>query len=140
MYNLKWPAYGGRQLVAEFVDPQEVKMRLEAPPQGPTTSGATVSAAPPTEASTHPKPSPRQQASRQQLPAPSALPPPPPLSNPPPAAERLPPPPPLEKEPPIVTLDDLFRKTKATPRIYYLPLSEDQVAAKVATRGKNMKQ
>eukprot|EP00257_Ricinus_communis_P021286 XP_015580734.1 apoptotic chromatin condensation inducer in the nucleus [Ricinus communis] len=75
---------------------------------------------------------------------PPPLPPPPPLSNPPPAKERLghPPPTPLPEkhDPPIVTLDDLFRKTRATPRIYYLPLSEEQVAAKLTERGKNAKQ
>ncbi|KAJ6305427.1 hypothetical protein OIU78_020882 [Salix suchowensis] len=91
-----------------------------------------------------PQPSPRQQVSRQQLPLPASLPPPPPLSNPPHARERvdLPPPPPLPEkhDPPIVTLDDLFRKTKTTPRIYYLPLSEEQVAAKLAGHGKNTKQ
>lgn len=131
VYNLQWPANGGRLLVAEFVDPQEVKNRLE-PPQSPA---APVT---PTVPPVPPQPSPRQ---RQQLPPPPALPPPPPLSKPPPARERLtnlPPPPPLpdKQDPPIVTLDDLFRKTRATPRIYYLPLTEEQVAAKVE-RAKN---
>ncbi|XP_022774926.1 apoptotic chromatin condensation inducer in the nucleus-like [Durio zibethinus] len=142
VYNLQWPPNGGRLLVADFVDPQEVKIRLEAPPQTPTTprtSGSTASQAQPTSQRHS---SPRQQVSRQQLPPPSALPPPPPLSNPPQVRERLPlPPPPPEKlDPPIVTLDDLFRKTKATPRIYYLPLSEEQVAAKRAAHGRNTKQ
>lgn len=142
VYNLQWPPNGGRLLVAEFVDPQDVKLRLEAPPTPttPVNSGSTATA----QTTLQPQPSPRQQVSRQQLPPPSALPPPPPLSNPLPVRERLPlpPPPPLpeKQDPPIVTLDDLFRKTKATPRIYYLPLSEDQVAAKLASRGKNMKQ
>ncbi|KAL4203269.1 hypothetical protein AMTRI_Chr01g103150 [Amborella trichopoda] len=63
------------------------------------------------------------------------LPPPPPLSQRPHAQERLvPPPPPRKPEPPPPTLDDLFKKTKATPRIYYLPLSDEQVAAKLAAR------
>ncbi|XVE86721.1 hypothetical protein DITRI_Ditri18aG0056500 [Diplodiscus trichospermus] len=141
VYNLQWPANGGRLLVADFVDPQEVKIRLEAPPQTPTTPGISVtsgSAAPQAQPTSQPRPSPRQQVSRQPLPPPSALPPPPPLSSPPTVRERLPlPPPPPEKlDPPIVTLDDLFRKTKATPRIYYLPLSEEQVAA----QGRNTKQ
>ncbi|KAJ0040384.1 hypothetical protein Pint_26675 [Pistacia integerrima] len=36
LYNIQWPPNnGGRLLVAEFVDPQEVKMRAEAPPQSP---------------------------------------------------------------------------------------------------------
>lgn len=144
VYNLQWPPNGGRLLVAEFADPQEVKMRVEEAPQTPTTpasAGPTVPPAPPTS---QPQPSPRQH--RQQLPPPPPLPlpPPPPLSNPPQTRERvhLPPPPPLSEklDPPIVTLDDLFRKTKATPRIYYLPLSEEQVAAKLAAQGKNTKQ
>lgn len=37
----------------------------------------------------------------------------------------------VEKEQqPIKTLDDLFRKTETKPHIYYLPLTEEQVAAK----------
>ncbi|XP_022739741.1 apoptotic chromatin condensation inducer in the nucleus [Durio zibethinus] len=142
VYNLQWPPNGGRLLMAEFVDPQEVKIRLEGPPQTPTTPGTSGSTAPQAQPISQPQPSPRQQVSRQQLPPPSALPPPPPLSNPPPVRERLPlPPPPPEKlDPPIVTLDDLFRKTRATPRIYYLPLSEEQVAAKQVARGRNTKQ
>ncbi|KAG8373331.1 hypothetical protein BUALT_Bualt11G0013100 [Buddleja alternifolia] len=151
VYNLQWPPNGGRLLVAEFVDPQEVKTRTEAPPASPATpSTPTFSAAqqPPNQ------PSPRQQLLRQQLPPPSLPPPPPPpLSNPPPIRERLhpsqplpvrdrlnlPPPPPLPEkvDAPIVTLDDLFKKTKAIPRIYYLPLSDEQVAAKVKAQGKN---
>ena len=31
------------------------------------------------------------------------------------------------EEPPAKLLDDLFRKTKATPCIYWLPLTEEQV-------------
>ncbi|KAK4411637.1 60S ribosomal protein L30 [Sesamum angolense] len=158
MANLasKW----GRLLVAEFVDPQEVKTRVEAPPASPATpssnAASSFSAAQP-QPSMQPQPSPRQQVPRQQLPPPSL--PPPSLSNPPPARERphptkeplpreqhlparerlnLPPPPPLPEkvDPPIVTLDDLFRKTKATPRIYYLPLSDEQVAAKLKAQGR----
>ncbi|XVF17178.1 hypothetical protein REPUB_Repub10bG0097200 [Reevesia pubescens] len=142
VYNLQWPPNGGRLLVADFVDPEEVKNRLEAPPLTPTTPGTSGITAPQAQPTSQPQPSPRQQVSRQQLPPPSALPPPPPMSNPPPVRERLPlPPPPPEKlDPPIVTLDDLFRKTKATPRIYYLPLSEEQVAAKRAARSRNTKQ
>lgn len=137
MYNLQWPPNGGRLLVAEFIDPQEVEMKLEAPPTpaAPVSSGPAV---PPALPSSQPEPSPRVR--REQPPAPATLPPPPPLSNPPPAArERLPSPPPLPEkvDPPIVTLDDLFRKTAATPRIYYLPLSEEQVAAKLAAQGKS---
>ncbi|GMI68648.1 hypothetical protein HRI_000534100 [Hibiscus trionum] len=57
--------------------------------------------------------------------------------------KRLPVPPPSppsdEPDSPMVTLDDLFWKTKATPKIYYLPLSEEQVAAKQTTRERNNK-
>ncbi|XP_071724742.1 uncharacterized protein [Rutidosis leptorrhynchoides] len=134
VYNLQWPPNGGRLLVAEFVDPEEVNMHVEPP----KTSATPISAP------KQPLPSPRQQPPRQQLPPPppptTTLPPPPPLFNVPLARERnpLPPAPPREEnvETPIVTLDDLFRKTKAAPRIYYLPLSEEQVAA----RAKNTKQ
>jgi apoptotic chromatin condensation inducer in the nucleus len=136
VYNLQWPPNGGRLLLAEFVDPQEVKMRVEEAPQTPTTPASAGPIVPPAPPTSQPQPSPRQHR--------PPLPPPPPLSNPPQTRERvhLPPPPPLPEklDPPIVTLDDLFRKTKATPRIYYLPLSEEQVAAKLAAQGKNTKQ
>lgn len=137
VYNLQWPPNGGRLLLAEFVDPQDVKDRLETP-QAPAALANAAPVVPPTPPASQSQPSPRQH--RQQVAAPPSLPPPPPLSNPPQARERLPlpPPPPLPEklDPPIVTLDDLFRKTKATPRIYYLPLSEEQVASKLAG-GKN---
>ncbi|KAF5747380.1 apoptotic chromatin condensation inducer in the nucleus [Tripterygium wilfordii] len=145
VYNLKWPSNGGRLLMAEFVDPQEVKIRVETP-QGPPQTAAvpvnTASTAPPAATTPQPSPSSRQQVSRQQLPPPPPiLPPPPPLSNPSPVRERLTIPQPSEKvDPPIVTLDDLFRKTKATPWIYYLPLSEEQVAAKLGARSRAPKQ
>ncbi|KAI3462037.1 hypothetical protein Pfo_018700 [Paulownia fortunei] len=164
VYNLQWPPNGGRLLVAEFVDPQEVKTRAEAPPASPatpSTSAAPTFSTTQSQTNVQPQPSPRQQVLRQQFP-PASL-PPPPLANPPVVRERLhptreplpreqplpardrlnlPPPPPLPEkvDPPIVTLDDLFRKTKATPRIYYLPLSDEQVAAKLKAHGKNVNQ
>ncbi|XP_042501064.1 apoptotic chromatin condensation inducer in the nucleus-like isoform X2 [Macadamia integrifolia] len=140
LYNLQWPPNGGRLLVAEFVDPQEVKMRAETPvqPQAPPVSTSPRTPAAPSNIQTQPPA--RQHGLRQQLPPPPPLPPPPSISDQPTAREKLPlpPPPPLLKkpEPLIVTLDDLFRKTKATPRIYYLPLSDEQVAAKLAARGR----
>ncbi|CAI9282254.1 unnamed protein product [Lactuca saligna] len=118
VYNLQWPANGGRLLMAEFVDPSEVKTRTDPPP--PPTPVTTTTTTP--------------------LP----LPPPPPLSLPPqsrePPQHHLPPAPPCPEklEPPIMTLDDLFRKTRATPRIYYLPLSDEQVAGKLKTQGKTV--
>ena len=119
LYNLQWPPNGGRNLTAEFVDSQEVKTRLEAPPSPATTQ--------PRQMITDPPPPP----------PPSLLPPPP--ANPHQSRERLPlPPPPLVEEsnldPPIVSLDDLFRKSKTSPRIYYLPLSDDQVTARAAAK------
>jgi apoptotic chromatin condensation inducer in the nucleus len=39
---------------------------------------------------------------------------------------------PAEEE--VVTLDDLFRKTKAKPHLYYLPLTDEQVAEKKERR------
>ncbi|KAL3524749.1 hypothetical protein ACH5RR_013121 [Cinchona calisaya] len=150
VYNLQWPTNGGRLLVAEFVDPLEVKVRVEAPPQSPATPVSLGAGIPPVCQNVQPKPSPRPQLQKQQLPQP-AIPPPLPLLNPPPAREHpasvkerltLPPPPtrPEKTDPPIVTLDDLFRKTKAAPRIYYLPLSDEQVAAKLRARAMNGKQ
>lgn len=142
LYNLQWPTNGGRLLMAEFVDPQEVKTRVEAPPQSPapvTPSATTPTALPFQRQPQAPALSRPVNLRQQQLPPPPPLPPPPALSNPPPARERLPPPPPPPKvqDPPIMTLDDLFKKTKATPRIYYLPLNEEQVAAKLqAGQGK----
>lgn len=147
VYDLQWPPNGGRHLIAEFVDPEEVKLRLEPPPPpplvSPVSSGPTLP-----ELQTMPQPSPRQKSLRQQMQQQPTLPPPPPLSNPPQARERAilpppPPPPPLQNEKveaPIVTLDDLFKKTKATPRIYYLPLSEEEVSAVLEARRRNAKQ
>lgn len=136
LYNIQWPPNnGGRPLVAEFVDPQEVKMRAEAPPQ---LSATPVSVPPPAPPALQPQPSTHQPAPRQQLA------PPPPVSNSAPARERftlpLPPPTPEKVDPPIMTLDDLFQKTKATPCIYYLPLSEGQVVGKLQSRRNNTKQ
>ncbi|KAI4371247.1 hypothetical protein MLD38_019508 [Melastoma candidum] len=147
VYNLQWPPYGGRLLVAEFVDPQEVKEKVDGPP---TPAPAPVSPAPkpglpvssgPISAAKG-VPQPGQLAPRQQQ-----LAPPPPLLQPLPPQDRdmlhLPPPPPTlteKADATIVTLDVLFKKTKATPRIYYLPLSEEQVAAKLASRGRSTRQ
>ncbi|KAJ8493534.1 hypothetical protein OPV22_015255 [Ensete ventricosum] len=135
VYNLQWPPNGGNLLVAEFVDPQDVKARVEPPPQSavpispnPTTAKVTnfqqpQAAQPPTS----------QHSFRQPLPSlPTPI-----LSDLPAVRERLPPPPPLNPEPPALTLDDLFKKTRATPRIYYLPLSEEAAASKFAAQGKN---
>ncbi|AQL05848.1 Putative SAP DNA-binding domain family protein isoform 1 [Zea mays] len=140
VYNLQWPPNNGNKLVAEFVDPQEVKLKVDPPPPpAAPVSPAAITRAPPLQQT---QSVPRQAATpKEQLPPP----PPPPLAKPPmadPAAiarERLPPTP-KKPEPPVVTLDDLFRKTQSSPRIYYLPLSEEEVAAKLAAQGKGKKE
>uniref|UniRef100_A0A5B6Z9R2 Putative apoptotic chromatin condensation inducer in the nucleus-like isoform X1 n=1 Tax=Davidia involucrata TaxID=16924 RepID=A0A5B6Z9R2_DAVIN len=141
VYNLQWPQNGGRLLVAEFVDPEEVKLRVEAPPTSSATPVSTSPTAPATRASIQPPPSARQHGLRQRLLPQPPLAQPPPVSDPLTTGERLPlpssPPLPEKVNPPIVTLDDLFRKTRATPRIYYLPLTEEQVAAKLTSQRKN---
>lgn len=43
-----------------------------------------------------------------------------------------------ENEPPIRLLDDLFRKTKTTPCIYWLPLTVEQMAVKEEQRRKDL--
>ncbi|XP_053692775.1 apoptotic chromatin condensation inducer in the nucleus [Sabethes cyaneus] len=43
-----------------------------------------------------------------------------------------------ENEPPIRLLDDLFRKTKTTPCIYWLPLTAEQIIEKEEQRRKNL--
>lgn len=141
VYDLQWPPNNGNRLVAEFVDPQEVNLKLEPPPP----------AAAPISPATTPKEPPFQQAqANQNMPRQATaprehLPPPPPLTKLPTsdsgsAKERLPPTPKKQPEPPVVTLDDLFRKTHSSPRIYYLPLSEEEVAAKLASQGKGKRE
>ncbi|KAK1649787.1 hypothetical protein QYE76_067592 [Lolium multiflorum] len=145
VYNLQWPPNNGNHLLAEFVDPQEVKLKLEPPP--PAVAATTV-AAPvvPVSPATTPREPPSQQAqANQSAPRQAAtpreqMPPPPPLMKPPTpnpgsARDKLLPTP-KKPEPPVVTLDDLFRKTQSSPRIYYLPLSEEEVSAKLAAQAK----
>ncbi|KAL4578005.1 hypothetical protein LXL04_014120 [Taraxacum kok-saghyz] len=129
--NLQWPVNGGRLLMADFVDPQEVKNRVDPPP--PPPPAAIQPPQPSPRLQQHPPSfptttqSPRVPIQKQQLP-----PPPPPVREVAVAVPvAAPPPPPPQVEPPIVTLDDLFRKTRATPRIYYLPLTDEQVAEKM---------
>ncbi|GAA0175833.1 hypothetical protein LIER_28931 [Lithospermum erythrorhizon] len=155
VYNLQWPSNGGRLLIADFVDPLEVKARVEGPlpsPMTPTTPAGLRLNFPSAQPAGPPQPSPRQQVLRHQLP-----PPPPVLTNPLAAREKvlpikkqlapvkeqlIPPPPPVSEkvDPPALTLDDLFRKTRASPRIYYQPLSDEQVAAKLNVQGNNINQ
>ncbi|XP_066536553.1 apoptotic chromatin condensation inducer 1b isoform X3 [Hoplias malabaricus] len=44
------------------------------------------------------------------------------------------------EEPPAKLLDDLFRKTKAAPCIYWLPLTEEQAAQRTLERAERMKE
>ncbi|CAM6043949.1 unnamed protein product [Sphagnum compactum] len=134
LYNLQWPPQGGRLLTAEFVEPEEVKIRCDgekaATSNAPTTRGPVpanntpaehvISAPPPTHPSSLPP-----------VPASGLLPPPP---LPPPPRERPPMPSKQEMESQGPTLDDLFKKTRAKPHIYYLPLTDQDVAAKLAAR------
>lgn len=140
MYNLQWPTNGGRLLLADFVDPQEVISRLEGPSKPTTPTASASPAVPPVQTPSQPSPLARQQAPREPLERPHPLSRQPPTSDRPAMKERLarPPSPVADKmEAPIVTLDDLFRKTKATPRIYYLPLTDEQVSRKLNEQGRN---
>ncbi|CAN6206150.1 unnamed protein product [Urochloa humidicola] len=139
VYNLQWPPNNHNYLVAEFVDPQEVKLKLEAPPR----SQASVS--PSTTTAPQAVPSQQPNANQTLPPHPAALLPTAaphfkllPASGPGPAREMLPPPPPRNLEP-ARTLDDLFKKTRAYPRIYYMPLSDEEVSAKLAARNNGKK-
>jgi apoptotic chromatin condensation inducer in the nucleus len=136
VYNLQWPPNNGNHLVAEFVDPQEVKLKLQPPPPpAAPISPVTATRAPTVQpAQANPNVPCQVTSPREQLPPPPPL-AKPPTSDPASAKERLPPTP-KKPEPPVVTLDDLFRKTQASPRIYYLPLSEEEVASKLAGQGK----
>uniref|UniRef100_A0A8C1ED12 Uncharacterized protein n=1 Tax=Cyprinus carpio carpio TaxID=630221 RepID=A0A8C1ED12_CYPCA len=44
------------------------------------------------------------------------------------------------EDPPAKLLDDLFRKTKAAPCIYWLPLTEEQAAQRAAARAERMRE
>ncbi|CAN4116328.1 unnamed protein product [Withania somnifera] len=135
VYNLQWPPNGGRLLVADFVDPQQVQTKIEGrQPASPPKN--TSPAMPPAPSSVQAPPA-QQQGRKQQAESenpPTRQPPPaPPRASP--TDEMLPSPVADKNDPPIVTLDDLFRKTKATPRIYYLPLTDEEVAKKLAIGG-----
>ncbi|KAF8679228.1 hypothetical protein HU200_046002 [Digitaria exilis] len=136
VYNLQWPPNNHSYLIAEFVDPQEVKLKLEAPQpsQVPMSlSTATTPEAAPFQQSNANQALPPAQHAASLLPTPAHLGMLPPTSGPRPSREMLPPPPPRKLEP-ARTLDDLFKKTQAYPRIYYMPLSEEEVSAKLSAR------
>ncbi|CAN4122233.1 unnamed protein product [Withania somnifera] len=136
VYNLQWPPNGGRLLVADFVDPQQVQSKIEGrEPASPPKN--TSPAVPPTSVQAPPAQQQQQQGRKQQAESeyPLACQPRPAPPSAPPMNEMLPSPVADKNDPPIVTLDDLFRKTKATPRIYYLPLTDEEVAKKLVITG-----
>ncbi|XP_060198816.1 uncharacterized protein LOC132627471 [Lycium barbarum] len=135
VYNLQWPPNGGRLLVADFVDPQQVQTKVEG--REPAFPPKNASPAVPPASSSVQTPPAQQQGRKQQAESehPLARQPAPAPPSAPPTKEMLPSPVADKNDPPIVTLDDLFRKTKATPRIYYLPLTDEEVAKKLAIRG-----
>lgn len=137
VYNLQWPINGGRLLLADFVDPEEVKMHVEGSSQPATLSANTktpvFSVQPPMQPAV---PTVQQVPKQHQEPLH-------PLSRVPPARAapssvkdqllRATSPIDDKLEAPMLTLDDLFRRTKASPRIYYLPLTDEEVAAKASS-------
>ena len=138
VYSLQWPLNNGSYLAAEFVDPLEVKLKIEHPPPPPPPTTLSKDTTPNAVAFQ------RAEANQTMLPHGAGtawgLSPTPqphtksyPTSNPRPEREVLPPPP-KQPETTIKTLDDLFRRTQASPMIYYLPLSEEEVSAKLAAR------
>ena len=140
VYNLQWPLNNGNYLVAEFVDPHEVTLKLEHPPPPPVLLSLGTDTAPKAVAFEQLKAKQTMLphgagTSRGLLPDPQPLAKLFPTSNPRPEREMLPPPP-KEPETRAMTLDDLFKRTQASPMIYYLPLSEEEVAAKLAARSR----
>ncbi|KAG5612551.1 hypothetical protein H5410_023832 [Solanum commersonii] len=105
----------------------EHPLMRQPPPAPPTALPIKERLAPPA----------RQQGRKQQVESEHPLmrqaPPAPPTALP--MKERLAPPVADKNDPPVITLDDIFRKTKAAPRIYYLPLTDEEVAKKLASRG-----
>eukprot|EP00250_Pteridium_aquilinum_P010184 c19202_g1_i1 orf=1506-3032(+) len=123
LYGRQWPPSVGNFLIAEFVDVKEVKIRSEGLSEKaqatPTTVPLRVATAPPS-------PSPRIAQSASSFRSDSN-------AIPPSRFSREGPPPPAPKKDPeatVLTLEDLFCKTKAKPHIYYLPLTDEQVAEK----------
>ncbi|KAI3909512.1 hypothetical protein MKW92_020805 [Papaver armeniacum] len=78
LYNLQWPTNGGKLLVADFVDPQDVKAWAEAPIAAPVSTTPKTPQPAPLSSKPPPKVSPRQAVQKKQLP------PPPPITSEPP--------------------------------------------------------
>lgn len=125
LYGRRWPPSVGNFLVAEFVDANEVKIRSEE-----TTEKAqgAQSTAPLWNANSSPTPTPRVALSAPTFRSRSNTLPPSRFSR----ETQLPAVLKKDAEPAGLTLEDLFFKTKAKPSIYYLPLTDEQVAEKLA--------
>ncbi|KAI3919473.1 hypothetical protein MKW98_030184, partial [Papaver atlanticum] len=78
LYNLQWPTNGGKLLVADFVYPQDVKARAEAPIAAPVSTTPKTPQPAPLSSKPPPEVSPRQAVQKKQLP------PPPPITSEPP--------------------------------------------------------
>eukprot|EP00850_Spirogloea_muscicola_P021775 SM000261S09974 [mRNA] locus=s261:63886:68802:- [translate_table: standard] len=102
LQNLTWPSHAERPLAARFVSPAEVATKKEEE----AAAKAAAEAEPPSPA------------------AGAVLPQGPAQARP---SERPAPPPRKEPEQPLPTLDDLFKKTKAKPSLYFLPLTDEQI-------------
>ncbi|XP_051214281.1 uncharacterized protein [Lolium perenne] len=142
VYNLQWPLNNGSYLLAEFVDPREVKLRLEHPPPPPAPMSLNEDTTQQAVGFQQSKPTQTMLpdgagASRGLLPTPQPLklf----PASKPGSDRDMLTPAP-KEVKAPAMLLADLFKRTQASPMIYYLPLTEEEVAAKLAARSRRRK-
>ncbi|GJN33163.1 hypothetical protein PR202_gb21730 [Eleusine coracana subsp. coracana] len=135
VYNLQWPPNNGSCLVAEFVDSQEVKLKVEPLPPSPVPVNPSRATTPEAATCTWQRSYANQTitphaaaASRGLLPTPAPLAKLLPTSETTTAREKFPPP--RKNLEPALKLDDLFKKTQAYPRIYYMPLSEKEALAK----------
>jgi apoptotic chromatin condensation inducer in the nucleus len=121
LFNITWPKQHGKKLLAEYVGIAEAERAI----RGETTPA--VAPSPPAPVKQAPVQTERLVVTAQQsqrtvhLTAPRQI-------TPPPAHKKSAPPPPE----PMPTLDDLFRKTKAKPPLYWLPLTEAQIEEKKA--------
>lgn len=111
-HGVQWPRGTGKQLAVEFVEEDAARQAiaaLEAPPKPATPATGRAS-------NTPTAPVARPAAESRERPAASK----------PTREERK------AEEPsaPVLSLDDLFRRTKTQPALYYLPLSDAEVAAK----------
>ena len=62
VYNLQWPPNNGNKLTAEFVDPQEVKLKVEPPPPPAAPVSPAAARVPPVQQAQANQNAPRQAA------------------------------------------------------------------------------